>query len=77
MKAIKQNNIRRRFEHTKSGRLVRRETSSVSLGRLNSPRENERKPNMMWMFAKLQEFEELKISHKAATDEVELLKSKL
>jgi hypothetical protein len=77
MKITKRNNIRRRFTHTKSGRLVRRKTSSVSRGDRFSPRDNERKPDMLWMFAKLQEFEELKLSYKEATNEIELLKSKL
>ena len=61
-KEFRKKYIRRRFTHTQLGKMVRRETSSVSVAR-QSPRENGRKTNMLWMYTKLQEYEELKVVH--------------
>ena len=74
--AYQRDYMRKQFKQTKSGRMVRRKTSSFFMSASRSPRDHQEKTHLIWMFTKMQDYEKLKIKYQAATDEISELKNK-
>ena len=73
--AYQRDYLRKQFKQTNSGRMVRRRTSSVFMNVSSGLRDHQKKPDLIWIFTKMQDFETLKTKYKAATDEIAKLKT--